>query len=54
MAIKNMKNGTATGPDKYPVLAWTRLRRTGVNFLKEALNKISEETIPDIYDEKTA
>ena len=40
MALRNMKNGKA----------WKSLGRTGVNFLKEALNKITdEEKIPDIW-----
>ena len=50
MALRNMKNGKATGPDNLPVEVWKSLGRTGVNFLKEALNKISdEEKIPDIW-----
>ena len=49
MALRNMKNEKATGPDNLPVEVWKSLRRTGVNFLKEALNKITdEEKIPDI------
>ena len=51
MALRNMKNGKATGPDNLPVEVWKSLGRTGVNFLKEALNKIKitdEEKIPDI------
>ena len=32
MALRNMKNGKATGP----VEVWKSLGRTGVNFLKEA------------------
>ena len=44
-----MKNGKATGPDNIPVEVWKSLGRTGVHFLKEALNKITdEEKIPDI------
>ena len=50
MALRNMKNGKATGPDNLPVEVWKSLGRTGVNLLKEALNKITdEEKIPDIW-----
>ena len=50
MALRNMKNGKATGPDNLPVEVWKSLGRTGVNFLKEAFNKSSdEEKIPDIW-----
>ena len=50
MALANMKNGKATGPDNLSVEVWKSFRRTGVNFLKEALNKIiDEEKIPDIW-----
>ena len=50
MALRNMENGKATGPDNLPVEVWKSLGRTGVNFLREALNKITdEETIPDIW-----
>ena len=53
MALRNMKNGKATGPDNLPVEVWKSLGRTGVNFLKEALNKITdEENIPDIWRKK--
>ena len=49
MALRNMKNGKATGPDNLPVEVWKSLGITGVNFLKEALNKITdEEKIPDM------
>ena len=49
MVLRNMKNGKATGPDNLPVEVWKSLGRTGVNFLKEALNKITDvEKIPDI------
>ena len=54
MALRNMKNGKATGPDNLPVEVWKGLGRTGVNFLKEALNKITdEENIPDICRKRT-
>ena len=50
MAIRNMKNGKATGPDNLPVEVWESLGRTGVNSLKEALDKIADEEMrPDIY-----
>ena len=50
MALRNKKNGKATGPDNLPIEVWKSLGRTGVNFLKEALNKITdEEKIPDIW-----
>ena len=51
MALRNTKNGKATGPDNLPIEVWKSLGRTGVNcliFLKEALNKITdEEKFPD-------
>ena len=47
LALRNMKNGKSTGPDNLPVEVWKSLRRTGANFLKEALHKITdEEKIP--------
>ena len=50
MALRNTKNGKATGPDNLAVEVWNSLGRTGVDFLKEALNKITdEEKIPDIW-----
>ena len=50
MALRNTKNGKATGPDNLPVELWKSLGRPGVNFLKEASNKIAvEEKIPDIW-----
>ena len=50
MALRNMETGNATGPDNLTVDVWKSLGRTGVNFLKEALNKITdEEKIPDIW-----
>ena len=50
MALRNMKNGKATGPDNLPIEVWKSLGRTGVNFLKEALKKITdEEKIPDVW-----
>ena len=46
-----MKNGKATGPDNLPIEVWKSLGRTGVNSLKEALSKITdeEEKIPDMW-----
>ena len=41
MALRNMKNGKATGPYNLPVEVWKSLGRTGVHFLKEALNRRS-------------
>ena len=55
MALRNMKDEKATGPDNLPVEdLWKRLGRTGVNLLKDALNKVTdEEKVPDIiYAEK--
>ncbi len=53
MALRNMKNGKAIGPDHLPVGVWKSLGRTGVHCLKEALNKITdEENIPDIWRKK--
>ena len=50
MALRNMKNGKAMGLENLPVEVWKSLRRTGVNCLKETLNKITdEEKIPDIW-----
>ena len=50
MALRNTKNGKAAGPDNLPVEVWKSLGRTGENFLKEALNKITdEEKIPGIW-----
>ena len=49
-----MKNEKATGPDNLPIQVWKSLGRTGVDFLKEALNKITdEEKIPDIWRKST-
>ena len=42
MALRNMKKGKATGPDNLPVEVWKSMGRTGVNFLKEALHKITD------------
>ena len=45
-----MNNRKATGPNNLPVEVWKSLGRIGVHFLKEALNKITdEEKIPDIW-----
>ena len=50
MFLRNMKNGKDTGPDNLHVDVWKSLGRTGVNCLKEALNKITdEEKIPAIW-----
>ena len=50
-----MNNGKATGPDKLFVEVWKSLGRTGVTFLEEGLNKITdEENIPDIYGENAS
>ena len=43
MTLRNNKYGKATGPDNLPVEVWNNLGRTGVNFLKEVLNKITDE-----------
>ena len=34
MALRNTKNGKATGPDNLPVEVWKSLGGTGANFLK--------------------
>ena len=48
-ALRNQKNGNATGPDNLPVEVWKSLGSTGVNCQEEALTKITdEEKIPDI------
>ena len=50
LALRNLKNGKAIGPDNLPIEVLKSLERTGVNFLKEALNKITEEEkITDIW-----
>ena len=50
MCFRNMKIEKATGPDNLQVEVWTSLGRTGVDFLKEALNKITDqEKIRDIW-----
>ena len=50
MALRNMTNGKATVPDNLFVEVWKSLGRTGVNFVKEKSNKITdEENIPDIW-----
>ena len=43
MALQKMKNLKATGPDFLPVEVWKSLGRTGVNFLNEALTKITDK-----------
>ena len=57
MALGNMKDGKATGPDNLPIEVWKSLGRAGVNFLKEALNKVTDEdNILDtaVYGEKAS
>ena len=50
LALRNLANGKAIGPDNLPIEVLKSLERTGVNFLKEALNKITEEEkITDIW-----
>ena len=44
MALRNSKNGKATGLDNLSVEVWKSLRSTGVNFLNEALNTIRSLT----------
>ena len=48
-AVRNMNNWKDT--DNLPVEVWESLGRTGVNFLKESLNKITHKKFPDIYGE---
>ena len=43
MALRNMTNWKATGPDNLSVAVWKNLGRTGVNCLKGTLNKITDE-----------
>ena len=51
-ALRNMTNGKAI-PVNLLVEVWVSLGRTGVNLLRETLNKITdEEKIPYIYGEK--
>ena len=38
-SLRKMKYGKAAGPDNLPVQMWKGLERTGLNFLKESLNK---------------
>ena len=48
--LKWLSETRRMGPDNLPIELWKSLERTGVNFLKEALNKITdEEKIPDIW-----
>ena len=52
MALRNLNNLKTIGPGNLPIEVglWNSLGRTGVNFLKEALSKITdEEKIPDIW-----
>ena len=54
MALKHTKNGKDTGPDNLPIDVWMRLARTGVNFLKEALDTITDEAkIIDIWRKRS-
>ncbi|XP_069970999.1 uncharacterized protein PF3D7_1120000-like [Penaeus vannamei] len=47
-AMKMMKNGKAVGPDNLPVEVWKSLGITGIEYLKQELNKImEEEKIPE-------
>ena len=52
MALRNMKNGKATGPDNLPVEVWKSLGRTEVNFLKEALKRSLTRRRSQTYGEK--
>ena len=52
VVLRNMKKGKATGPDNVPVEMWKSLGRTGVNFPKEALNKILMRRRSQTYCEK--
>ena len=56
MALRNTKNGKATGLDNLPVEVWKSLRSTGVDILKEALKTIRSLTrrTPQIYGEKAS
>ena len=50
MALRNMKNGKAAGPDNLPIEVWQSFGITGVNTLKEPLNKITDkEKIRNIW-----
>ncbi|XP_069994145.1 uncharacterized protein [Penaeus vannamei] len=47
-AMKMMKNGKAVGPDNLPVEVWKSLGITGIEYLKQEINKImEEEKIPE-------
>ena len=50
MALRNTKNGKATGHDNLRVEVWKSLGRTGVNFLKETLTRRRTQT----YGEKAS
>ena len=39
MALRNMKNGKATGPDNLPVEVWKSLGRTGVEFSEGSIEQ---------------
>ena len=52
-ALRNMTNGKAI-PDNLLVEVWESLGRTGVNLLRETLNKITDkEKIPDMIWRKS-
>jgi len=48
-----MKNGKAVGPDNLPVEVWKSLGMIGIEYLKQELNKITEEKIPDEWQKST-
>jgi len=49
-----MENGKAVGPDNLPVEVWKSLGITGIEYLKQELNKImQEEKIPDEWRKST-
>ena len=51
--IMTLLHNMLQGPDNLPIEVWKSFGRTGVNFLKEALNKVTdEEKIPDIWQKR--
>ena len=42
-ALKKIKNGKVVGPDNLPIEVWKCLGSTGVEYLKQELNKIMEK-----------